>query len=287
MKKSARVFLIILGILIYIALFLFSLNKTSQNADKILVSDVSHLYPTYVKKIVKENQTEQLMEIVIDANKRGLNLSIAGSQHSQGGHTYYKDAVVLNMKDYDKILNLDTKSKVLTVQSGATWDDVQRYINSYNLSVKVMQSSNIFTVGGTLSANAHGRDLDSTAMIETVKGFRLLLANGTIVNVNRTENTELFDLVIGGYGMFGIILDVDLELTSNEVYKTQTYIINYKELADYFDVHIKDNPKVALLLIRPSIDPQNLFEELAVLTWEKTNETSQNIFELTEEKHVI
>ena len=37
-----------------------------------------------------------------------------------------------------------------------------------------MQSSNIFTVGGTLSANAHGRDLDVTQFVEVVQSFRLL-----------------------------------------------------------------------------------------------------------------
>jgi hypothetical protein len=70
-----------------------------------------------------------------------------------------------------------------------------------------MQSSNIFTVGGTLSANAHGRDLDVSQAVEVVQRFSLMLADGSVVEVSRTEHPELFGLVIGGYGMYGIILD--------------------------------------------------------------------------------
>lgn len=287
-KKGKLIFIIFLGIILYVLIFLFSIERVQDKNEHLLIKDVGHLYPTYIKRIVKDNQTEQIKEVLSNAREKNLNVSIAGSQHSQGGHTYYKDAVVLNTKDYDEILNLDLQNKVITVQSGATWDDVQNYINPYNLSVKVMQSSNIFTVGGTMSANAHGRDLDKTAMIGTVKGFRLLLANGIIVNVNRTENSELFNLVIGGYGMFGIILDADIQLTDNEIYRTSTKSVNYKEFPDYFATHIKNNESIALMLVRPSIDPNSLFEDLTIFTWGKTNQPlNSTLMLLTKEEHVI
>ncbi len=287
-KKRAIILFISLGIVLYALIFLFSIEKIQDKKEHLLIKDIGHLYPTYVKKIVKENQTEQLKELLADAREKRLNVSIAGSQHSQGGHTYYKDALVINMKDYDNVLNLDLQNKIITVQSGATWDDVQNYINPYNLSVKVMQSSNIFTIGGTMSANAHGRDLDRTAMIDTVKSFRLLLANGTMVNVNRTENSELFNLAIGGYGMFGVILDADIQLTNNEIYKTSTKSVNYKEFPNYFADHIKNNESVALMLVRPSIDPDSLFEDLTIFTWGKTNQLlDSKLIQLTKEEHVI
>ena len=289
MKNKNITFLFVaIAVLVYLGIFLFSIKKIQDKPESLLITDVGRLYPTHVKEIVKENKVEDLQKIIGYAREKGIKISIAGSQHSQGGHTYYKDAVVLNMKNFNKILNIDLKNKILTVESGATWDDVQRYINPYNLSVKVMQSSNVFTIGGTLSANAHGRDLDTTALIKTVRGFRLLLANSTIINVSRSENYDLFKSVIGGYGMFGVILDVDLELTENEVYQTRTAYINYKDFPAYFEDNIKNNKNMGLMLVRPSIDPEHLFEEFAVLTWERTYNKSKDskIFELGKEEHV-
>jgi hypothetical protein len=44
-------------------------------------------------------------------------------------------------------------------------------------------------------------------VVDVVQRFQLLLADGRIVEVSRDEHQELFSLVIGGYGMYGVILD--------------------------------------------------------------------------------
>ena len=72
------------------------------------------------------------------------------------------------------------------------WADLQKYINPYGLALKVSQSQNIFTIGGSLSVNVHGRDIRHHALIETVESFRLLNAKGHILTVSREENSELF-----------------------------------------------------------------------------------------------
>ncbi len=37
-----------------------------------------------------------------------LKVSISGSRHSQGGHTYRPGGVVLNMRTFNRILDIDT-----------------------------------------------------------------------------------------------------------------------------------------------------------------------------------
>ena len=150
-----------------------------------------------------------------------------------------------------------------------------------------MQSSYIFTVGGTLSANAHGRDLDRSSVVETVRSFRLLNTEGEILNVSRTENPELFKLVIGGYGLFGVILDVDIELTDNDIYEQKSVVMDYKDFPEYFQKNIKGNTEVEMMLVRPSIADDTFLRELVVATWNKTDETRDDIYTLTEEKNVL
>jgi len=287
MKKIQQLLALLFSIA-FVVLFAFSVEMSTNKPDGLLINDVARLYPTYVSEIVKGKEIESLQNAIQKAKQNGLKVSIAGSQHSQGGHTYYDDAVVLQMKDFDKILDLDTENKTITVQSGATWEDIQEYIAPYGLAVKTMQSSYLFTIGGTLSANAHGRDLEKTTVVDTVKSFRLLKADGSIVNVSRTENPELFKLVIGGYGLFGVILDVELELTDDEVYVQESVIIDYSELPQYFEDNIKNNPDIALLLIRPSIhtDPDSFLKETVVLTWTKTDIEPEGIYDLQNEKNV-
>ena len=168
-------------------LFSYSLYQ-NRTKDELLIHDVSRLFPAHVKEIVQGQEEEALIAAVKIARDKDLKISIAGSKHSQGGHAFYKDSVWLDMGTYNKVLELDEDRKTITVQSGTTWKQIQNFINPYGLSIKVMQSSNIFTVGGSLSSNVHGRDPKYGTIIETIDSFRLLTADGHIKKVSRTEN---------------------------------------------------------------------------------------------------
>ncbi|TPG88811.1 FAD-binding oxidoreductase [Brevibacillus laterosporus] len=133
-----------------------------------------------------------LTNLYYQATEKKLTISIAGQRHSQGGHTYYKDGILVDMTPFNKIMSIHPEEKKIRVQAGATWKDVQDAINPYGLSVKTMQSQNIFTVGGSISINAHGRDIRNGSLIKSVDSFRLLTADGQIRQVSRTENSELF-----------------------------------------------------------------------------------------------
>src|SRR3989344_3186721 len=262
--------------LLYASTFVFSYSRLWSSRDPLLMTDIARLIPTKVYRIDSHDDVGDLQAVLKEAHDTHRKVSIAGSRHSQGGHVFYKDSIVLNMRAFKKILNLDREKKILTVQSGATWDEIQQYINPYGLAVKVMQSSYIFTIGGTLSANAHGRDLDKASFVETVRSFRLLNADGEILNVSRTENSELFKLVIGGYGLFGVILDVDIALTDNEIYEQNSTVVDYKDFPKYFEKNIKNNPEVEMMLIRPSMATDETFlRELVVATWSKTDKTQE------------
>ena len=93
-----------------------------------------------------------------------------------------------------------------------------------------MQSNNSFTVGGSISANCHGWQVGRPPIASTVRGFRLMLADGTIVHCSREENAELFSSVLGGYGLFGIILDVDLATVPNRRYRLDRRVVPTAQL---------------------------------------------------------
>src|SRR2546426_7608491 len=200
--------LVLVALAAYASTFIISYDRFFHPPDPGRLADVGRIESAIVQRIDRPRKVEQLVALVKEARQKGLKVSISGSRHSQGGHILYDNALAIDMRDFNEVLALDRERKILRVEAGATWDDVQRSIAPYGLAVKVMQSSNIFTVGGTLSANAHGRDLDVTQVVEVVQRFHLLLADGRILLVSRDSNPELFSLVIGGYGLYGVILDV-------------------------------------------------------------------------------
>jgi FAD/FMN-containing dehydrogenase len=272
---------------LYASTFIVSYGEVFRTEDPLLRTDVARLHPSRVDRVEPVREVEQLRAVLRDARRRGLKVSISGSRHSQGGHTYTSGGVVLDMRGFNRVRAVDPAALTITVESGATWDEIQRAIAPRGLAVKVMQSSNVFTVGGTLSANAHGRDVDVTQVVEMVESFRLLLADGSVVAVSRNENAELFSLVIGGYGLYGVILDVTLRVARDELYEQAAVSMDYREFPAYL-ARLRADPEVALMLARPSIepDPQSFLRELMVVTWRRARPGTAGAFELTEEAHV-
>ncbi|HZE94601.1 MAG TPA: FAD-dependent oxidoreductase, partial [Gemmatimonadales bacterium] len=150
---------LLLAVVLYASTFVVSYGDLLRRQDPLLAADVARIAPARVAAVAAARDVEQLQAVLRDARQRGLKVSVAGSRHSQGGHTYTAGGVVLSMRTFNRVLAIDTITPAITVQSGATWDEVQRALAPHRLALKVMQSSNIFTVGGTLSANAHGRDV--------------------------------------------------------------------------------------------------------------------------------
>ncbi|SFC70361.1 FAD/FMN-containing dehydrogenase [Bacillus sp. 491mf] len=258
---------IIVSVVIYTSLLTVSIHTYTKQLAQPVIADAGRLLPVKVKRIESVEDEKELQQLVRDANVSNEKLSIAGMQHTQGGHTYYPNGTVLDMKSYNKIVEFNPKQKRIRVQSGATWNDIQKVINPYGLAIQVMQSQNIFTIGGSLSANVHGRDIRHDALIDTVDSFRLLMADGNIKNVSRNENAELFSLVIGGYGLFGVILDVTLKLTDDELYQIRTKTIDYHDYTSYFKKHVEGDEGVRMHLARISVAPNSFLREMYVTNY--------------------
>ena len=216
---------------------------------------------------------EQLTALVHDAAHNSRTISIVGAGKSMGGQTIAIDdnAYQVSLKHLNKMLLLDLEHKEVTVQTGMTWGELQKQIAPHGLAIKAMQSYNSFSIGGSLGVNVHGQDFNAGMIIETVQSFRLLLANGTVVNVSRNENAELFGFAIGGYGLAGIIVDVTLALTDDVSITRVNATVPSSELANYFRNNIQDNPKVQFYSARYSMGRHNLLNEAFVIAYEKTD----------------
>ena len=102
---AAGIVLALLIILVaYASTFVVSYDRLFTRNDPSVVTDVSRLQPTNVLRVEHATKVEQLQAIVREANEKGWKVSIAGSKHSQGGHTVYGGAVVLDMRDFDEVI---------------------------------------------------------------------------------------------------------------------------------------------------------------------------------------
>lgn len=232
------------------------------------VDDASRLNQTEIAEVWEvpvdhEDPEGQLAELLARARTKGLQVSIAGARHTMGGHTIYPGGIAINMLPWNH-MELDASRDLLKVQAGARWKDVIAYLDPLARSVAVMQSNNSFSVGGSISVNCHGWQYGRPPIASTVESFRLMKADGTIVRCSRTENQELFALALGGYGLFGVILDVELRVVANERYRFEQHIIPVDQSLATFESKVEDQPGVQMVYARMNVFPDRLFQDAII-----------------------
>jgi FAD/FMN-containing dehydrogenase len=232
-------------------------------------NDASHLNKTEIYGIVHVASEEDIRNALQFARDNHLKVTCAGQQHSMGGQTFTRGGLVLDLKDFNRI-RLDKEHRRVNLQTGARWWQLQRLLDQEGLSVKAMQSINIFSVGGTLSVNAHGIDPWPGPVSPTVRSMRIMLSSGEVVNASPTENAELFSHALGGYGLFGVILDVDLDIVHNEMYSREISYMDFAQYPSYYKANVEKNDAVGLVYGRLSVSPQSFLRETAIQIYAKT-----------------
>lgn len=257
-----------------------------EKSPHLHVTDARRVYSAVARTIETPRNVAELRNALQRAQRDGVPMCMMGAGHNLGGHAFVNGAMVLDMRQFKRVLSLDKERKRIRVESGITWDKIQEAVNPAGLALKAMQSDNIFTVGGSLAANAHGRDTRFPTLVESVLGFRMLLADGSVKSASRSENADLFRSAIGGYGLFGVMLEVDLELVEDCVYEQSSAVILLEALVEYFEREVRGNSATELFLGRPSIAPRCFLDDTIVSVWRRTDGVHKGVFRLDHERHV-
>ncbi len=258
-----------------VGLYFYDKHSAPQSeAESFTVNDVTGLNSIQVAKIVQPLSEQEIVDAITSTTGP---ISIGGARFSMGGQTAYPDSLHLDMRKFNQVVEFEPEKRLVTVQSGITWHQLQQYIDPHNLSIKVMQDFNNFSVGGSLSVNAHGRFVHNGAIINTVRSFRIVLADGKVYEASKEHNSALFNGAIGGYGGLGVITHVTLELTDNIPLERQVARLEFHEFINHFRDNILYDDDVILhnaILYPPS------YESLLDISWRKTDK------ELTEQQRL-
>ncbi|KAH9930868.1 FAD-binding domain-containing protein [Fomitopsis serialis] len=94
---------------------------------------------------------------------------------------------------------------------GNIWDDVYSALEPYSVNVVGGRVTGVGVAGFTLGGGFSFKTNEYGLTIDTVKGFELVLSNGTATNVTASTNPDLFFALKGGFNNFGIVTTFYLE----------------------------------------------------------------------------
>ena len=241
----------------------FENNGTPTSS--LVIKEVTGLYAIPVDEVYAPGTVEQLQNILKTSD---MPISIGGGRYSMGGQTAYPGTMHIDMRGLNKIIEFDPEGRVIHVQAGIRWKEIQYRINDFGLSVKIMQTYSNFSVGGSLSVNCHGRYVGLGPVILSVRSIDLLDHEGVLVRATPKKNSRKFYAAIGGYGAIGIIVAAELELAENKPIERLNLKMPISDYPQHFAQTVRDN-KAAVFHNADMIPPK--FSKLRAVTWQETD----------------
>ena len=234
------------------------------------LEDASRLHRVRVAELVSAPSDPARAEIEIGqvlarARDAGLPVAIAGARHSMGGQSLVEGGIVTDMTPLSWIV-IDEARMTARVGAGTTWNTLLHELDPRGLSVAIMQSNDSFTVGGSVSVDCHGWQTGRPPIAASVNALSVMTADGQVHAISRTQEPELFSAVLGGYGLFGIILEVELELVPNARYEVTRFVVPTSQYADVFAREVAGDPRSQMAFGRLSIVPDDDYLGEAILT---------------------
>lgn len=241
-----------------------------------ILNDASGLEPTPINRHVLINADvdvafiHRVRALVIESREKKMPMIASTARHSMGAHSIPRDGIALTLSQ--TAIQADPEKKTYRVAAGTRWSTVVAELDKIGFSPAVMQSNNDFGVASTFSVNAHGWPTPFAGCGATVRSFRMMVPDGTIQTCSREKNSELFYHAMGGYGLFGIILDLELDMVPNARLVPRFDVMPATEMGTFFAETLKNDPSVQMAYGRLDVSLDRFFEEGLLVTYRPTED---------------
>ena len=176
------------------------LKKKIRSLDKNFVGNI------FLKKPDKYRELENF-------TKNTENLMTMGSFKSYTAASFKENNLSLQFSKFNRIIKFDKVNKTIIVEAGIKLSDLLNFTLKHNLWIPQIPGYPTISLGGCVAANVHGKSSDKHGTIRSqIKSIKIFHKINGWLTLSETENKEIFELTIGGFGLTGTIVNVELKL---------------------------------------------------------------------------
>lgn len=161
--------------------------------------------------VLQPRDTGEVVEALAFARAQPVPLAVRSAGHGISGRSTNDGGVVIDLSRMNRIEVVDPATRLVRVEPGARWGEVAAALHPYGWAITSGDYGGV-GVGGLATAGGIGflaREHGLT--IDHVRGVELVLADGSVVRADATENADLFWAVRGAGANVGIVTSFELE----------------------------------------------------------------------------
>jgi len=135
----------------------------------------------------------------------------------------------------DRLISFDATTGRLVCEAGVVLRDISRLMIPRGWNLAVVPGTQWVTVGGAIANDVHGKNHHVVGTFgEHVRRLRLARTTGETIDCGPDERPELFKATIGGLGLTGLIIEVELQLRPTGGPWLDAETVPFSGLPDFF-----------------------------------------------------
>ncbi|MFQ5963911.1 MAG: FAD-binding oxidoreductase [Candidatus Scalinduaceae bacterium] len=202
--------------------------------------------------VIRPHTTKQVSTTVSIANKYKIPICPRGAGTGlSGGAVPIKGGIVLDLKNMNRIIDINPKDLTITVEPGVVTRDLQNEVSKFRLFYPPEPGSAEFsTIGGNVAECTGGMTgMKYGVTRDYVLALEIVLPDGSIINTGRktlrsVAGYDLTRFFVGSEGTIGVFTKITLKLLPSPE-KVGTLMSYFKTLDDALNtadsIQIKNN----------------------------------------------
>ena len=193
--------------------------------------------------VILPRSTEELSKAMFICHEHGQSVNIHGGLTNLVGATETtENEIVISLEKMNKIEEVDTKSRTITVQAGVKLEEVQNAAKDSGLLFPLnFGAKGSAHMGGVIATNAGGLRVFRYGMTRAlVLGIEAVLADGTVVNslkkiIKDNSAYDLKHLFVGSEGTLGIVTRAVLKLVEEPKSRNSAFVAfnDFNKVVDF------------------------------------------------------
>jgi decaprenylphospho-beta-D-ribofuranose 2-oxidase len=161
--------------------------------------------------VIKPSSLEECKEIINYCSQENIKICCRGGGFSYGDMILNTDELILDISSMSNILSWNPEKGEMSLEPGVSFASIFKISLLDNWSLTSCPGGMDVTIGGAISNNVHGKDAWKNGNFgHQVTSIELLLSNSKILVIEK--NDPIFKAVIGGMGMLGVIVKINIQL---------------------------------------------------------------------------
>ncbi len=161
--------------------------------------------------VARPKTIEQCREALAYCRQHNMTICVRGAGRGYGDIALNDGQALLDMSTMNRILEFDEQTCQITVEAGTRIIDIYQMVHHRLLTLHASPTESHSSVAGAICANVNGKDAwHHGSFAHQIVRLTLLLASGEMLTIDRSH--ELFNAVVGGIGLLGVIVDATLQL---------------------------------------------------------------------------